>query len=104
MGHQTMDKVQKYASTNTSTPSSETYRSEVYTLCQTLCVCVCVCHIVLYCVCVDFVLFFYAFICMLYSFTTYSTSYCFHYKLKDPWNVCMYVRTRVYPKVSGLSR
>jgi len=41
-----------------------------------------------YCLCC-FVLS--AFICMLCIFMTYSTSYCCHYKLKDPWNVCMYV-------------
>jgi hypothetical protein len=29
--------------------------------------------------------------CLFYVFMTYSTSCCCHYKLKDPWNVCMYV-------------
>jgi hypothetical protein len=32
-----------------------------------------------------------AFICMVCIFMTYSTSYWFHYKLTDPWNVCVYV-------------
>jgi hypothetical protein len=32
-----------------------------------------------------------AFICMFCIFMTYSTFCCCHYKLKDPWNVCMYV-------------
>jgi len=32
-----------------------------------------------------------AFICMLCTFKTYSTSYCCHYKLKDPWYLCMYI-------------
>jgi hypothetical protein len=27
-----------------------------------------------------------AFICIFCIFMTYSTSYCCHYKLKDPWN------------------
>jgi hypothetical protein len=31
-----------------------------------------------------------AFIGMFYIFMTYSTSYCYHCKLKDPWNVCIY--------------
>jgi hypothetical protein len=24
-------------------------------------------------------------------FMTYSTPYCCHYKLMDPWNVCVYM-------------
>jgi hypothetical protein len=32
-----------------------------------------------------------AFICMFCIFMTYSTSCCCHYKLKDPWNVRIYV-------------
>jgi len=31
---------------------------------------------------------------MLCIFMTYSTSYCCHYKLKDPWNVCVCVWER----------
>jgi hypothetical protein len=30
------------------------------------------------------------FVCILCIFMTYSTSYCCHYKLKDPWNICIY--------------
>jgi hypothetical protein len=33
-----------------------------------------------------------AFICMFCICMIYSTSYCCHYKLMDPWNVCMYAR------------
>jgi hypothetical protein len=28
---------------------------------------------------------------MFCNFKNYSISYCCHYKLMDPWNVCMYV-------------
>jgi hypothetical protein len=45
-----------------------------------ICVALCLCYF-------SFVLS--AFICVLCTFMTYSTSYCCHYKLTDPWNVCM---------------
>jgi hypothetical protein len=49
-----------------------------------------VCGFVVLCLC-----YFYfvlsAFICMLCIFVTYSTYHCCHYKLKEPWNICMYV-------------
>jgi hypothetical protein len=44
-----------------------------------------------------------AFICMLCIFMTYSTSYFCHYKLRDLWNICMYVCMRAVRKVRGLT-
>jgi hypothetical protein len=47
-----------------------------------------VCGFVVLCLCC-FCFVLSAFACMLCIFMTYSTSYCCHYKLKDPWNVCV---------------
>jgi hypothetical protein len=49
-----------------------------------------VCGFVILCLCC-FCFVLSAFLCMLCIFMNYSTSYCCHYKLKDPWNVCVYI-------------
>jgi hypothetical protein len=43
-----------------------------------------------------------AFICTLCIFTTYSASYCCHYKLKDPWNVCVCVHAHTCACMCGI--
>jgi len=50
-----------------------------------------VCGFVVLVLCFFFCFVVVAFICMFCIFMTYSISYCCHYKLMDPWNMCVCV-------------